>query len=54
MDYSPWGGKESDRTITFTLGFLVAKMVKNLPAMQETWNQSLSQEDPLEWEIMAC
>ena len=23
-------------------------MVKNLPAMQETWVQSLSQEDPLE------
>ena len=23
-------------------------MVKNLPAMQETWIQSLSQEDPLE------
>ena len=27
--------------------FLVAKMVKNLPAMQETWVQSLGQEDPL-------
>ena len=23
-------------------------MVKNLPSMQETWVQSLSQEDPLE------
>ena len=23
-------------------------MVKNLPAMQETWLQSLGQEDPLE------
>ena len=23
-------------------------MVKNLPAMQETWVQSLGQEDPLE------
>ena len=23
-------------------------MVKNLPALQETWVQSLSQEDPLE------
>ena len=22
-------------------------MVKNLPAMQETWDQSLAQEDPL-------
>ena len=26
---------------------LVAQMVKNLPAMQETQLQSLSQEDPL-------
>ena len=28
--------------------FLVAQMVKNLPAMQETWVQFLGQEDPLE------
>ena len=27
---------------------LVAQMVKNLPVMQETWVQSLGQEDPLE------
>ena len=27
---------------------LVAQMVRNLPAMQETWIQSLCQEDPLE------
>ena len=27
---------------------LVAQMVKNLPAMQETWVQSLGQEDSLE------
>ena len=26
----------------------VAQIVKNLPAMQETWVQSLGQEDPLE------
>ena len=30
---------------------LVAQEVKNLPAMQETWVQSLSQEDPLEKEM---
>jgi len=31
---------------------LVAQMVKNLPAMQETWVQSLSWEDPWqrEWQ----
>ena len=27
---------------------LVAQMIKNLPAMQETWVWSLGQEDPLE------
>ena len=30
---------------------LVAKMVKNLPAMQETRDRSLGQEDPLEKEM---
>ena len=30
------------------LAFLVAKVVKNLPAMQENWVQSLDWEDPLE------
>ena len=30
--------------------FLVAQLVKNLPAMQETWVQSLGWEDPLEKE----
>ena len=29
-------------------GFPVAQMVKNLPAMLETWVRSLGQEDPLE------
>ena len=32
----------------FCLDSLVAPMVKNLSAMQETWVQSLGQEDPLE------
>ena len=31
--------------------FLVAQMVKNLPAVQETQIQSLGQEDPLEKEV---
>jgi len=30
---------------------LVAQLVKNLPAMQETWVRSLGQEDPLEKEM---
>ena len=29
----------------------MAHLVKNLPAMQETWVQSLGQEDPLEKEM---
>ena len=37
-----------------TLGLgasLVAQMVKNLPAMQETWDRSQGWEDPLEMEM---
>ena len=30
---------------------LVAQMVKNPPVMQDTWVQSLGQEDPLEKEM---
>ena len=30
---------------------LVAQMVKNLPAMWETWVQSLGREDPMKEEI---
>ena len=30
---------------------LLAQLVKNLPAMQETWVQFLGQEDPLEEEM---
>ena len=33
--------------------FTVAQEVKNLPAMWETWVQSLGQEDPLEKEMAA-
>ena len=31
---------------------LVAQLVKNLPAMQETWVRFLGQEDPLEKEMV--
>ena len=36
------------KLMTFCWASLLAQMVKNLPAMQETWFQSLGQEDPLE------
>ena len=41
MGYSPRGREESDTTeqLTPSLRELVAQMVKNLPAMQETWVQ---------------
>ena len=32
----------------YIVHILVAQMVKNLPAMQETWVQFLGWEDPLE------
>ena len=31
-----------------SVGFPAVSVVKNLPAMQETWVRSLNQEDPLE------
>jgi len=34
-----------------TFDSLVAQKVKNLPAMQETWVQSLGREDPMEKRI---
>ena len=38
---------------TLSQASLVAQMVKNLPAMQETWVPFLGQEDPLEEGITA-
>ena len=41
-------GEGTGYPLQYSWGFLVAQLVKNLPAMQETWVQSLSWEDPLE------
>ena len=38
------------RNLFYHWASLEAQTVKNLPAMQETWVQSLGQEDPLEKE----
>ena len=47
-----WSRTESDTTeATEQQQQLVAQTVKNLPAMQETWVQSLDWEDPLEKEM---
>ena len=42
--------KEWEATVDLNTGapFLVAQSVKSLPAMRETWVQSLGWEDPLE------
>ena len=48
----PWLGRSTGEGIGYTLQYawasLVAQLVKNLPAMQETWVPSLGWEDPLE------
>ena len=48
----PGSGRSARERIGYPLQYswasLVAQMVKNLPAMQETWVQSLGWKDPLE------
>ena len=49
---SPWGHKKLNMTEQLTFmafgASLVAQLVKNPPAMQETWVRSLGWEEPLE------
>ena len=45
-------GEVSQKKILYNIAaFLVVQMVKNLPAMQETWIRSLGREDLLEKEM---
>ena len=48
----PGSGRSTGEGIGYALPYswasLVAKLVKNLPAMLETWVQSLDWDDPLE------
>ena len=48
----PGSGRSPEEGIGYPLQYswasLVAQLVKNLPAMQETWVRSLGWEDPLE------
>ena len=48
----PGSGRSAGEGIGYPLQYtwasLVAQLVKNLPAMRETWVQSLGWEDPLE------
>ena len=54
MDRGTWQAtvhgvaKSQTRLSDFHFASLVAQLVKNLPAMQETWVRSLGWEDPLE------
>ena len=41
-------GEEIGYPLQYSWASLMAQMVKNLPAMWETWVRSLGQEDPLE------
>ena len=41
-------GEGLDYPLQYSWASLVAQLVKNPPAMQETWVQSLGWEDPLE------
>ena len=41
-------GEEMGYPLQYSWAFLVAQLKKNLPAMWETWVQSLDWEDPLE------
>ena len=51
-DLIPGSGRSAEEGIGYTLQYswasLVAQLVKDSPAMQETWVQFLSWEDPLE------
>ena len=48
---TPWLGRSLGEGIGYPLqypgAFLVTQMIKNLPAMRETWVRSLGWEDPL-------
>ena len=53
MDGGAWqakvhGGAKSWTWLTLSWASVVAQMVKNLPAMRETWARSVGWEDPLE------
>ena len=41
-------GEEIGYPLQYSWAFLVAQMAKNLPAVRETWVQSLDWEDPQE------
>ena len=51
QSYAVWLPGPHPTQLLLTMLSLVAQMVKNLPAMWETWVRSLGWEDPLEKEV---
>ena len=49
--HPPMPASEIKQTLLSTMASLIAQLVKNLPAMQETLVQFLGWEDPLEKEM---
>ena len=47
----PGLGRKLGGPCTWETSSLVAQLIKNLPAMQESWVRSLGWEDPLEEEM---
>ena len=47
-DFDEHGSLNFDKNFSIGRAPLVAQLVKNLPAVRETWVQSLGWEDPLE------
>ena len=50
LQYFGGGGEKTKPYSMVCLASLVSQTIKNLPAVQETWVQSLGQENPLEKE----
>ena len=48
MGWEDPAGEGTGYPLQYSWASLVAQLVKNPPAMQETWVQSLGWEDPLE------
>ena len=51
IKYNRNGPKARALLCSISSSLMVSQMVKNLPAMQETWVRSLGQEDPPEKEM---
>ena len=51
LNYTCMCSDDPIKALGMLVSSLMAQLVKNLPAVQETWVQSLGWEDPLEKEM---